>query len=586
MAVQRRLAAILAADVAGYSRLMGEDEEGTRSRFNSQLDDVIKPTFDKHRGRLVKTMGDGFLVEFGSVVDAVQCATDIQNGVALNQSTEPDDRKILFRIGIHLGDVIIEGDDIHGDGVNIAARLEGIADPGGIQISGAVHDQVKSKIEAGFADLGLRELKNIAEPVRVFAVTDAARTAAAETNSAAADMMFTRPAIAVLPFDNMSGDPEQEYFADGLTEDVITALSLWRSFPVIARNSTFAYKGQALDIRKVGEELGARYVLEGSVRKAGNRVRVTGQLIDAETGHHIWAERLDRELEDIFDLQDELTARIAATVAPELERAEAHRTTRKPPDNMDAWDHVQHGFSHIFTVTREDNAAARAAFEAAIEIDPDYARAYVGLSISHSQSLLLECADSREDAVARALELAERAIALDQSDSSAHAAASIANMWPSRYENVIAEGRRAVELNTNDAFARGILGTALDSVGEREEGIRELELSLQLNPKDPANHIFINTVARAHLAARRYEEACDWARKALERRSNFPHAHYILAAVLGHLGRFDEARRALDQCEEIQPGFVARRATWEPYRDLGDNEHILEGIRLAEWTPK
>jgi adenylate cyclase len=382
----------------------------------------------------------------------------------------------------------------------------------------------------------------------------------------------------------MSGDPEQEYFADGLTEDIITALSLWRSFPVIARNSTFAYKGETPDIRKVGEELGARYVLEGSVRKSGSRVRVTGQLIDAETGHHVWAERLDRELDDIFDMQDELTARIAATVAPEIARAEGARTAHKPPDSMDAWDHVQRGHSHIDAFSKDGNVKALEMFERAIEIDPAYGRAYTGKSMSHNQALLLEFADSREDAVANAIEAAERAVALDQADSAAHVALSIAYMWPGRFENVIAEGRRAVELNANNAFAHGILGTALDSVGEGAEGIREVELSLKLNPRDPDGHVFINTIARAHLIARRHEEACEWARKALDRRSDFPNAYYVLASALGHLGRTDEAKRALDQCEEIQPGFVARRATWQPYRDAADNEHIHDGIQKAEWT--
>ena len=581
--VQRRLAAILAADVVGYTRLMGVDEAGTLARLKTLLAEVLEPEIAAHQGRIVKTTGDGVLVEFASAVDAVQSALAMQPALAARNAGVADGQRIEFRIGVNLGDIIVDGDDIHGDGVNVAARLEGIADPGGIRISGAVYDQVKSKLEAGFEDLGAHELKNVAEPVRVYAV-GAAR--GADPEPSAAEAMFTRPAIAVLPFANMSGDPEQDYFADGLTEDVITALSLWKSFPVIARNSTFAYKGQTPDIRKVGEELGARYVLAGSVRKSGNRVRVTGQLIDAETGHHVWAERLDRELDDIFDLQDELTARIAATVAPEIDRAEGARTTRKPPDSMDAWDHMQRGFSHLDAFSKDGNALAREAFDAALAIDPSYGRAHTGISLNHSRDILLEFAVSRDDAIALAFAAAERAVALDHSDSAAHAVLSIANMWPGRFENVIAEGRRAVELNANNAFARGILGSALDSVGETEDGIRELELSLQLNPQDPQNHIFINTIARAHLIARRYEEAADWSRKALDRRSNFPHAHYVLASALGHLDRADEAaRRALDQCEEIQLGFVARRATWQPYRDAADNKHILDGVQKAGRTP-
>ncbi len=308
MAVQRRLAAILAADVAGYSRLMGEDEEGTLARFNDQFDEIVQPAIDEHRGRLVKTVGDGFLVEFGSVVDAVQCAADIQAEVAVRQSAEQDDRKMLLRVGIHLGDVIVEGEDIHGDGVNISARLEELAEPGGICVSDMVRSGVRGKLALDFADLGEQSLKNITEPVRVYRVV---LEAAKSSGAADSDALFRRPAVAVLPFENLSGDPDQDYFADGLTEDIITALSLWRAFPVIARNSTFVYKGKAVDLRKIGAELGARYLIEGSVRRSGNRVRVTAQLINAETGHHVWAERYDREIGDFFELQDEITQRIA-----------------------------------------------------------------------------------------------------------------------------------------------------------------------------------------------------------------------------------------------------------------------------------
>ncbi len=307
--VQRRLAAILAADVVGYGQLIGADEAGARARVNAQLDEIVRPAIDEHRGRLVKTMGDGFLVEFGSVVDAVQCATDIQNGVSMEQQSEPDDRKMLLRIGVHLGDVIVEGEDIHGDGVNIAARLEGLAEPGGICVSDMVRAGIRNKLAVEFDDLGEQSLKNVPDPVQVFRI---GLEEAIVSDGSSPGANFRRPAIAVLPFDNMSGDPEQEYFSDGLTEEIITALCRWRRFPVIARNSTFTYKGQSTNIQKVGEELSARYVVEGSVRKAGNRVRVTAQLINSETGHHIWAERYDRELDDVFALQDEIAQQIAA----------------------------------------------------------------------------------------------------------------------------------------------------------------------------------------------------------------------------------------------------------------------------------
>ena len=348
--VERKLAAILAADVAEYSRLMGEDEVGTRARFNAHLDELIEPAIASGRGRIVKTTGDGLLVEFASVADAVQCAVEIQKGMAERNVDEPNDRRMEFRIGVNLGDVIIEGDDIHGDGVNVAARLEGVAEPGGICISGAVHESVRNKLDVVFVDLGEQSVKNIADPVRVFrASLDGVRRKS--DASAEADAIFRRPAVAVLPLKNLSGDPDQEYFTDGLTEDIITALSLWRSFPVIARNSTFSYKGQSPDIRKVGEELGARFVIEGSVRKAGNRIRVTVQLIDAETGHHVWAERFDRELDDIFALQDEITQRVAATVEPELGRFEQKRLAAKHPTSLDAWDYCQRGMYLLYKFT-------------------------------------------------------------------------------------------------------------------------------------------------------------------------------------------------------------------------------------------
>ncbi len=343
--VERRLAAILAADVVEYSRLMGADEAGTRDRFNEQLDGIIRPAIDEHRGRLVKTMGDGFLLEFGSVVDAVQCATDIQNGVAARQASEPNAKKMLFRIGIHLGDVIVEGDDIHGDGVNIGSRIEGLAEAGGICVSAMVYEGVRGKLEVVFSDLGDHSLKNIAVPVHVYQL-EQAETDGTDDATISSDALFRRPAVAVMPFENMSGDPDQEFFADGLTEDLITALSQWRSFPVIARNSTFAYKGQSPDIRKVGEELGARYVLEGSVRKSGSRLRVTVQLINTDTGHHVWAERYDRDIEDFFDLQDEITQQISAVIAPELDRAEQLRSVVTRPENLDEFSRPDHHIHH------------------------------------------------------------------------------------------------------------------------------------------------------------------------------------------------------------------------------------------------
>ena len=344
--VQRRLAAIQAADVVGYSRLMGADEAGTLARLKALRRELLNPKVSEYGGRIVKTTGDGTLIEFPSAVDAVNHAIDVQRSMGRRNTDEDHDSRMDLRIGINVGDVIVEGEDIFGDGVNVAPRLEALAEPGGICISGTVYDQVRGKLDVPFQDLGEQSLKNIVEPVRVIAVTLEAETAGSGAASRA-DAIFRRPAVAVLPFENLSGDSDQDYFADGLTEDIITALSLWRSFPVIARNSTFAYKGTSPDIRRVGEELGARYVIEGSVRKAGNRIRVTFQLINAATGHHVWAEKLDRDLVDVFALQDEISERIAGTIAPEVDRAEQTRSRIANPANLDAWEFYQRVEGHL-----------------------------------------------------------------------------------------------------------------------------------------------------------------------------------------------------------------------------------------------
>ncbi len=364
--VQRRLAAILAADVVGYSRLMGEDEEGTLSRLKTLRRELFYPKTKQYGGRIFKTTGDGAFVEFNSAVAAVKSASDIQEAIAERNAEVSEDQKILLRIGISLGDVIVEGSDLYGNGVNVASRMEGLAEPGGICVSGNVHEHIGRSLDVNFEDLGEQTVKNIDQPVRCYRVYP--ETAVQKPDSALT--LPDKPSIAVLPFENMSDDPEQEYFADGLTEDIITALSLWRSFPVIARNSCFAYKGQSPDVRKVAEELGARYVIEGSVRKGGSRVRISVQVIDATTGHHVWAERFDRELEDIFALQDEITQRIAATVEPELGRFEQRRSATKHPTSLDAWDYCQRGMYLLYKFTKEDIAAAREMFMRAIALDP------------------------------------------------------------------------------------------------------------------------------------------------------------------------------------------------------------------------
>ncbi len=581
--VPRRLAAILVADVVGYSRLMETDETGTLAQLRSLRKELVDPKIEEHGGRVVKTTGDGLLIEFPSAVEAVQNAVEIQRAMIKRNEDVPGDRRMKFRVGINLGDIIVDGDDIHGDGVNIAARLEGLCGPGEVFVSGTVHDHVEGKLVASFEDLGEQTVKNITKPVKVYRVSLMAETVSAAAIKSELDKMLDRPALAVLPFENISGDPEQEYFADGLTEDIITAVSHWRSFPVIARNSTFAYKGKSPDIRQVGKELGARYVLEGSVRKAGNRVRVTAQLINSENGHHVWAERYDRDLEDIFELQDELTQGIAATVAPELERSEYKRAADKKPENLDAWDCVQRGMAHLYDFSEEGNARAREMFERAIGIDSGYGGAYTGLAWSHTRDLQIGVVVDREDTAAKAVSAAHRAVQLDHSGANAHLVYGIAAEWSGDHDLAVSEFETEVRLNPSSANGYGSLGHELTLVGRPEEGINCLEKAFSLNPQDPRNHFYFAFMARAHLSARHYDDAVTWARKAVQWGMGHPLTHLILAASLGHVGRAEDARAELDACERIRPGYTANSDNWFPYKYADDQDHFLDGLRKAGW---
>jgi adenylate cyclase len=579
--MERRLAAILAADVAGYTRLMGKDEAGTLQRLTALREGVLEPLIAEHTGRIVKLMGDGLLVEFASIVDAVGCAVAWQTAVDGHEAERHEDDRLTFRIGVNLGDVIVEGDDIHGDGVNIAARLEGLAEPGGIYLSGDAYRQVRGKIEAEFEDLGERKVKNVAEPLRVYRIAikglSPALTPAASTPLPLPD----KPSIAVLPFTNMSGDPEQEYFSDGLTEDIITALAAWRSFPVIARNSAFVYKGRAVNAKLIGRELGARYILEGSVRKTGNRVRITAQLIDASTGHHVWAERLDRDLEDVFQLQDELTLRIATTVEPQLRQVEHKRLISKTTNDLNAWDCYLRGMSYLHQMTKEGNVSARRMFERAVELDSTYGEAFAALAHSHLRDILLECTESREDSLAEAFAAARRAVALGEASAYAHSILSQAYLWRNEHRLAVAEAERAVELNPYDADLLGSLGNRLDLAGDGETGIAMMEEAQRLYPQNPMIHMSMAYLARAYLSARQYERSVEVAQKAVDRQPDSPHAHYILAMGLGHLGRRDEARAALDACERLHPGFANKRADWQPYPEPAKNKHLRNGLRKA-----
>jgi adenylate cyclase len=458
--VQRRLAAILAADVVGYSRLMEADEEDTRARLRSLQSDLIDPQIAADGGRLVKTTGDGILVEFPSAVNAVRNALAIQSAMAEHNANVSDDRRLVFRVGINIGDVIIEGEDIHGDGVNVAARLEGLCEPGEVYISGTVRDHVEGKLTANFHDLGDQTVKNISRPVRVFRVNSQSRDASPVADVAEPLPLPDKPSIAVLPFDNQSGDPEQEYFADGIAEDIITGLSRFHWFFVIARNSSFSFKGSSPDVRTVAHELGVQYVLKGSVRKAGNRVRITAQLIDGTTGSHVWAERYDRDLEDIFAVQDEITSAITGAVAPSFASAEAQRIKRKAPENLHAWDYAIHGNWHLWHLDREHLAEARKLFQAAIDLDPKNVLALSGLALVCSWEVVWGWAEDPDALREFADETASRAVAADEHDAWAQAVFSTVSLHRRRLDAAARAARRAIELNPNLAAAEFALGAA------------------------------------------------------------------------------------------------------------------------------
>jgi len=460
MTATRRLAAILAADVAGYSRLMGADEEGTLAALKALRREVADPKIKEHRGRIVKTTGDGLLVEFASVVDAVRCAVEVQQGMAERNVEIPQDRRIEFRIGINLGDIIRDGRDIFGDGVNVAARLEALAEPGRICVSGVVHDQVRDKLDVVFDDLGEQQVKNISRPVHVWCVKLGTKPAVSAPLA-----LPDKPSIAVLPFANISGNPEQEYFADGIVEDVITELSRIRWLFVIARNSSFIYKGQAVDVKRAGRELGVRYVLEGSVRKGGNRLRITAQLIDAQTGAHLWAERYDRDLSDIFAVQDEITASVAGIIEPALAEAEQQRVLRKAPERLDAWEAYQRGLWHFHKYGAEDNKTAQTFFRQAIALDPNFAPGHYGYSLALFWDFWLYSTRSVADAQGPALEEARLAVSLDDKDAMAHAVLAIMTMAGGEWEAALSEARTAFELNPNSAFVIAILGRELKDNG-------------------------------------------------------------------------------------------------------------------------
>ena len=583
--MERKLVAILAADVVGYSRLVALDEEATWRTLRAYRE-TIGGLVAEHGGRIFGSAGDSLVAEFASPVQAVRTAVAVQRALDRRNADLPTDRRMLFRIGVNLGDVIVEGDDLLGDGVNVAARLQAAAPPAGICISGMVKEQIDGKVTFPLAPLGERTLKNIPRPVTIYRVDwrmdDPSQTGVLAGPGSLA--LPDRPSIAVLPFANMSGDAEQEYFADGLSEDLITALSRYRWFFVIARNSSFTYKGRAVEIKQVARELGVRYVLEGSVRKAGNRLRVTGQLIDAETGVHLWAERYDRDMADIFAVQDEITESVVGAIEPEILMGEGRRAVHKPTENLDAYDCCMRGIWHHYQLTKERIEESILWHRRAITLDPGFARAHMALT----RALMSYCTFGYSDDVARDLaELetaAARTIALDDRDPYCHYAVFTAHLAHGRLQPALAAAQRTIDLSPNFAFGHFALGWVRLYLGHFEAALDPLFRALRLSPNDPLGFFFNSKIALTHYHLGNFEEALHFAERALAVRR----MHVVLTVVLACLGMLDrkaEAAPYLAEFDRLSPPDAA--GYWpvvHPYADPAHKEQLLEGLRRAGVT--
>jgi TolB-like protein/class 3 adenylate cyclase len=551
--VERRLAAILAGDVAGYSRLMGQDETGTLARLKAHRREFIDQKIAEHKGRIVKTTGDGILIEFPSVVEAVACAVAIQHGISERNTEIPADQRIEFRIGINLGDVIVEDGDIHGDGVNVAARLEALAEPGGICVSRVVRDQVRDKLDLSLEDLGEQSLKNIARPVRVFRIHPAGTPVAAAGGPALT--VPEKPSIAVLPFQNMSGDPEQEYFADGMVEDIVTGLSRIKWLFVIARNSTFVYKGKAIDVKTVGRELGVRYVLEGSVRKAGNQVRVTAQLIDSANAGHVWAQRYDRALDDIFAVQDELTMSVIGAIEPTLRKAEIERARRKRPDSLGAYDLYLRALPLATTCMPDDADKALPLLEEAIRLEPDYAVVLALIAWCHEQRYLR--GGLREETRAAALKHAHAAIIAGGDDAMALAVAGfVIGVVEHDFAAALDALDRSIELGPSSAFAHAFSSIIRAWKGDDPGSVSHAETALRHSPYDPLNWFPYIGLAYTHFFSGRFEETISAADRALQGNPRFSVPAFLKTAALARLGHETEAAASARRVLELQPGFT------------------------------
>ena len=578
--LQRRLAAILSADVVGYSRLMGLDEAGTLSRLNALRRELVDPTIAAHAGRIVKLMGDGALVEFASAVDAVACAIEIQRQLRERDAGGSEANPIQFRIGINVGDIIIEGEDILGDGVNIAARIEGIAEPGGISISEDAWRQVQGKVAANFVDAGEQSLKNIARPVRVYRLDLAPKAATASDVPRPMPAQSDKPSIAVLAFNNMSGDPEQEYFSDGISEDIITDLSKLSELHVIARNSTFTYKGKPVDVKQVGRDLGVHYVLEGSVRKAGNRVRVTGQLIDVASGAHIWAERFDRDLTDIFAVQDELTREIISALKVKLTPEKKDRLARKNTIDQEAYDLFLRGRERAWLNTRSGNIEARHLLGRAVTINPEFAAAHAFIGFTQVNDYVNGWAEVPERSLQAGLENAGRAVQMDEAEPQGHYALAVALFFHRETDRALAEARRSVALAPNFAQGHHTIARMLTFSGDAAGAINTIDAYMQLDPLYPDMALYF--LAEARFALGQFEEAVTALKQRHGRNPDSATSYALLASCYGHLGRIAESQAAWAEVMRIAPDFsIERQRRTLPYKNPDDFERRIEGMRKA-----
>jgi TolB-like protein/Flp pilus assembly protein TadD len=563
---------------------MHNDEEATHAKLTALLASGIEPAIAEHGGRIVKNTGDGFLAEFPSAVEAVRAAMQFQSGVNELASGDAEGSRILFRVGLNIGDIIVEAHDIFGDGVNIAARLESIAEPGGICISQTVFNHARDKVNFEVEEAGEQILKNIPRPVHVYRIIIGSGQRTVLPKSEVVLALPDKPSVAVLPLTNMSGDPEQEFVSDGIAEDVITALSRYPSLFVIARNSSFTYKGRAVDVRQVGRELGVRYVLEGSVRKAGNRIRVTAQLIEAATSNHVWAERYDRDLADVFAVQDELTEALTIALAPAIADAELRRAMRKPPDSLDAWAAYQRGLWHLSKATADDDGAAERFFRQAIDLDPTFGGSYSALALYQLQAAALYQRIELADAQRSAEILARRAVALDGADAEARSCLGWALQARGEADDALAEIEQALSMSPNLAIAHGHRGATLIFAGRPKEGVAALNACIRLDPRDPYMAVRLLHIACGQYFCSEYQASIEAAKRLTRSYPDFPMIYRWSAAALAQLGRTTEAKEELEKAVSRAPGafdmYVRKRAPW--FRPE-DHAHLVEGLRKAGW---